>query len=63
MRRSEQRQIMLDVIDDGRGRDLVVADEEADAVDADDAPRRGTGERLIVPDIALVVAERAGVRM
>jgi catechol 2,3-dioxygenase-like lactoylglutathione lyase family enzyme len=45
---------VVDGADERRGARVVVAEEEADAVDADDSPGGGTGSHLRVGDVAVV---------
>jgi hypothetical protein len=49
------------MLDQASRADVVVAEEGADAVDADDAARSRASPDLIVPDVAPMIAERARV--
>jgi hypothetical protein len=60
MLRADQVGHVGDVIDEGLAPDVVLAEEHADAVDADDAAGLGAGLDLLIDDVAAVAADRLG---
>ena len=59
----DQVRHMGDVVDELGAADIVLAEEVADAVDADDAAGLGAGLDLFVGDVAAVVLQRLGAGM
>ena len=63
VRRPDEIGDVVDVIAQRRRADIVVAEEDADAVDADHPAGLGAGSDLIVTNVALVVIQCARVRV